>query len=146
MSVENTNTPNGDSKNLYLINEDVNKQELAVTDMSQKDPNKDLTGNVPGDNTVAEEYVIIDNSVAIRDFGSVRIGATLVGQPMIVGPEAENSIKLSVAEVKRAIAARGALTAEAYIEAKKARIEGKDKKEQEVDNDKNNDGIDDRNQ
>ena len=107
-----------------------------------------MTGNFPGDNTVAEVSVVIDNSVAIRDFGSVTIGANLVGQPVIAGPEAEATIKLSVEEVKKAIQARGALTAEAYIDAKKARSERDNKKEDtEIDdNDKNHDGIDDRNQ
>lgn len=146
MSVESTNTPNGASKDLYSMNKDVNEQELTVTDMSQKDPAKDLTGNVPGDNTVAEVSVIIDNTTLIRDNGSVRIGTTLVGQPMIDGPEAKGAIKLSIEEVKRAIQARGALTAEAYIEAKKARSERDDKEAEVEDRDKNNDGIDDRNQ
>ena len=130
MSVESTNTPNGASnKNLYSLNEDVNKQQLTVIDMAEKDPAKDLTGMVPGDNTVAEEYIIIDNTTAIRDFGSVRIGANLVGQPMKFGPEAKVDIKASIDEIKKKIQARGAITAEAYIEIKKERIENRDNKE-----------------
>lgn len=136
MSMEITNTPSGASNDLYSKNQDVNKQELAVTDMSQKEPEKDLTGNVPGDNTVAEEYIIINNTTAIRDFGSIRIGATLIGQPVKVGPEATSTIKLSVEEVKKQLSARGAITAEAYIEAKKDRENNKKQKEEKQQDEK----------
>ena len=122
---ENTTTPNGDSK--YLKNEDTGKQVYNITDMSQHDPAKDLTGTEPGDNTVTEVSVSVDNT-AIRDFGSVSIPATLVGQPMKDGPEAKDNIKLSVAEAKRVIQARGAITAEQYI-ANKAKGKGKDEKQ-----------------
>ena len=146
MSLENTNTPNGDSnKDLYKNNEDVGKQQLVVTDMSEKDPEKDLTGIVVGDNTVTEEYIIVDNSTAIRDYGNVRINTVLVGEPVKYNSEDSNTIKLSVEEVKKIIVSKGAITNEAYIEAKKAKLEKKEEKETE-ENDKNNDGIDDRNQ
>lgn len=129
MSVEGTNTPNGASNDLYSKNEDVNKQELTVTDMSQKDPTKDLTGNVPGDNTVAEEYIIINNTTAVRDFGSVRIGATLVGQPVKAGAEAKTAIKAEIDAIKRKFAAKGALTSQDYIKAKKEALEKDDREE-----------------
>lgn len=124
MSVEGANTPNGASKDLYSRNKDINKQELTVTDMSQRDPEKDLTGVVPGDNTVAEEYIIINNTTAIRDFGSVRIGANLVGQPLKAGPEATSTIKVSMEDLKNKFKARGALTFDDdYVGVKKATLE-----------------------
>ena len=146
MSVSNTNTPNGDSnRDLYEKNEDVGKQQLAVADMSEKDPSKDLTGNVPGDNTISEESIIIDNSTAIRDFGNVRIGATLVGEPVKVGQDSENRIKLTIADVKKMIIAKGALNIEDYIHMKNEKIEEKSKKI-DKENDKDEDALEDRNQ
>ena len=130
MSLENTNTPNGDSK--YINNEDTGKQIYNITDMSQHDPARDLTGNEPGDNTVSEVYTSIENTT-IRDFGSVKIATTLVGQPMIDGPEAKSSIKLSIQDVKNALKAKGAITMTDYINLKKEKAERKneDKKIEE---------------
>ena len=123
MSVETTNTPNGASKDLMSEN----KQEIVVNildDMRFVD-NKDLNNwEVPGDGIKGNETQIIDVSSSIRDNGSVRIGVTLVGQPMISGQEAKTSIKDQMKILKEAILKRkGVLSNEAYIEAKKARAE-----------------------
>lgn len=131
MSLENTNTPNGDSK--YINNEDTGKQIYNITDMSQHDPARDLTGNEPGDNTVSEVYTSIENTT-IRDFGSVKIATTLVGQPMIDGPEAKSSIKLSIQDVKNALKAKGAITMKDYIDLKKEKAE-RENEDKEIEED-----------
>ena len=122
MSVETTNTPNGAS-NLYEKNNDIDKQELNITDLSEKNPAIDLTKNIPGDNTITEVSISLDNTTVIRDFGSVTIGTVAIGNPMISSPETKNAIKLSVEQVKKALLSRGAITIEAYNEAKKERAE-----------------------
>ena len=127
MSLENT----GDSK--YLNNEDTGRLEINISDMSQKDPNRDLTGNEPGDNTVSEVYTSIENT-AIRDFGSVKIATTLVGQPMIDGPEAKSAIKLSVQDIKNALKAKGAITIKDYIDLKKEKAE-RENEDKEIEED-----------
>lgn len=145
MSTGNANTPNGVGNDLYIKNEDLGKQQLAVIDMSEKDPSKDLTGNVPGDNTIIEESKLIDYTTAIRDFGDVKIAVGLVGQPMRKDdPETNGKIKASIEEVKRILMARGAMSEKDYIEAKKARAEkGKEKEEEQEEQTLEND---DRNQ
>lgn len=132
MSLENTNTPNGDSK--YINNEDTGKQIYNIIDMSQHDPAKDLTGNEPGDNTVSEVYTSIENTT-IRDFGNVKIATTLVGQPMIDGPEAKSSIKLSIQDVKDALKAKGAIPMKDYIDLKKEKAEREEDKNKEIEED-----------
>ena len=136
MSEGGTNTPNGDSKDLFSKNEDIDKIELTVTDVTELNPLDKGTGIIPGDNTITEASVRVDPGT--MRLGVIKIGVTPVGQPMKYGPESENIIKLSIEEVKRTLQARGAMTADAYIKAKEEAIAAKKAlEEKEEDRDKN---------
>ena len=132
MSVEGTNTPNGDGnkKDLYSSNPD--KVILTYIDCNAIGENDLANWQKPGDGIEAEESREVDVSNAIEENGSVRIGTVPVGQPMIASPEAKGSIKAAIEEVKKATLARkGAITYQAYVDMLKKRIEAKTKKAKE---------------
>ena len=161
MSVETTNTPSGASNNKSYLSYIKSKQipreskTVATTDMAERDPAKDLGVEEVGDNTITETSKLIDVNPGLDQLALdgdinqvlseyVSIGMTLVGQPMLDSPEAKSAIKLSIEEVKRALQARGALTPQAYAEAKRAKAERGEGEPEVEDHDKDNNGIDDR--
>ena len=139
MSEGSTNTPNGDSKkDLYSQNSDnIELTYIDVNAIGKEDLSK---WQQPGDGIEVGESKIVAVSDSIRDFGMVKIGMTLVGQPMISGPETKNNIVVSVEDVKRAMQAKGALTAKDYINLKKDRAEKSQEEHEEeikIDDDRN---------
>ena len=126
---ENTNTPNGDSK--YESNEDTGRQVFNVIDMSEQDPNKDLTGMKFGDNTKVDSSISIENT-GIRDFGYVEIVATLVGQPVKVNePNFKSSLEKMVKDARNKVLSRkGVVPIEVYIESKKNKEKSKQQPEE----------------
>lgn len=144
---ENTNTPNGVSKqDFYFENEDVGKAVVAITDMAEKDPAKEFTGNVYGDNTETEINKLIETSIIIRDAGSVTVKMNFVGEPYKKSPEAMAEIRVIIEEFKKKkFAEKGVYNYHDYIKMTRDRERG-EREEDEEDLDKNNDSIEDRNQ
>ena len=139
MSDDSTNTPNGDSKkDLYSQNND--NVELTYIDCNAIGKEDLAKWQQPGDGIEVDESKIVEVSDSIQMFGMVRIGTTLVGQPLRYGPEAKTDITLAVEDVKRAMQAKGALTAEDYINLKREKTERKEKAQEELEEEgKNND-------
>ena len=164
MNVETTNTPNGASIDKYSNDQDIDKMVLTIIDMAERNPEKDFTGEVPGDNTIVEgmtigkdptinEGIVIGYTTQIRDFGFASTVLKPVEQafkdknvkPNLTGKE-------MMKEFKQSFTARGIIMGSEYYRLKAERLEkekkaAKEAEESEIDGtDKNHDGIDDRNQ
>ena len=143
MSVEDTNTPNGvGKKDLYSQNKDENiiVASISCDVIGEKDI---MNWNAAGDGIKEEETQVVAVSDAIRDNGSIKISATLVGQPMIAGPDSTTKIREDMKAVKGATFAReGTMTFEEY--RRKMKIVRETKAETDrYDGDSDRDGIKD---
>ena len=131
MSNDGTNTPNGDSKNLYVKNEDLNRITVGVVDIMELDPQRDVAENSippegltieegPGSNTAGGPGAIINNT-EIRDFGFVAIQAIgigeLVNRPTDGKPSPEVLAAITAAQKELSVK-RGAISFEAYVAQK----------------------------
>lgn len=147
MTNDGTNTPNGDSKNLYVNNEDLNKLTVGVVDIMELDPQRDVADTTippegltieegPGSNTAGGPGTIINNT-DIRDFGFVAIQAVRIGvqveRPSDGKPAPE--VVAIIEAAKKQMAGKGAMSFEDYV-AKKIKELGEKGKESKEDSEK----------
>lgn len=143
MSIPTTNTPNGAGNDLYSKNEDVGKQETNIADVTELDPTQDLSGTVPGDNTKTEKGVTLLNSELIRDVGYVAIKLASVMRVPINAEITSTNNKEALQQLKNLLISKGAISAQDYINLKKQRLE---RESAGKDIDKDNNGLEDRNE